>query len=184
MTDSIKNRRKNHFIKKKFQSIFILKFCTLVVIGAFISTGIIYALSKATVTTSFENSRLIIKSTSDFILPIILLSSTIVILLIGLATIFVTLYSSHKIAGPLFRLEKDMQEVASGNFKKTFFLREHDEIKELAISLDTMTSSIRNSIADVKEKITELEKELSDSTNNEALNKLKEIKDTLSKFQT
>ena len=55
---------------------------------------------------------------------------------------------------------------------------------QLAISLDTMTSSIRNSIADVKEKITELEKELSDSTNNEALNKLKEIKDTLSKFQT
>jgi len=114
----MENRRHNYFIKKEFQRNFIIKFCTLVVIGAALSGGIIYTLSKSTVTTTFENSRLMIKSTADFILPSVLLASAVVIAVIGLATIAITLFTSHRIAGPLYRLEKDVEEVAAGNLYK------------------------------------------------------------------
>ncbi len=177
----MKNRRRNYFIKKKFQRNFILKFCTLVTIGAIISGTIIYMMSKATVTTTFENSRLTIKSTADFILPAVLLSSAIVIIVIGLAAVAVTLFASHRIAGPLYRMEKDIEGVASGNLKKRFNLRITDEIKVLAEGLDNMTQALRADIDRIKRSVDELES-IDDSE--ELKKKIQELKGTLSKFKT
>jgi methyl-accepting chemotaxis protein len=172
------NRRRNYFIKKKFQADFILKFCSLVVAGSILSGLIIYLMSKSTVTTVFENSRLTIKSTADFILPAVLLSSLVVIVVIGLATIVVTLFVSHRIAGPLYRMEKDVQEVASGNLKKRFKLRSTDELKLLAESLDGMAQNLRQDVDDIKSAASELEKEMPP----EAKEKLARLKKSLDKF--
>ena len=156
MREKSQERRKHYFIKRKFQLTFILKFCFLVIIGSFISIGLIYAVSRGTVTTSFENSRLVITSTADFILPAVLLSSAIVVLVVGLATMFITLYTSHKIAGPLYRIEKDVNEVASGNLTQKFQLRERDEIKALAESLENMTQMLRSHIGVIKNSVSEI----------------------------
>lgn len=172
------NRRRNYFIKKKFQANFILKFCSLVVAGSILSGLIIYLMSKSTVTTVFENSRLSIKSTADFILPAVLLSSLMVIVVIGLAAIIITLLVSHKIAGPLYRMEKDVHEVASGNLKKRFNLRCTDELKLLAESLDGMAQNLRQGVDDIKSAVSELEKDLPA----EAKEKLARLKNSLDKF--
>ena len=148
-----KNRRRNYYIDKEFQTIFILKFCSLIAIGSVISGLIVYAMSRATVTTTFENSRLTMKSTADFILPAVLLSGAVVIVLIGLATIVMTLFISHKIAGPLYRLDKDVQEVASGNFKTVFRLRTGDELKPLVASLNNMVAAIHDRASEAKKKL-------------------------------
>ncbi|MGA2775900.1 MAG: methyl-accepting chemotaxis protein [Candidatus Omnitrophota bacterium] len=158
MVDNFKNKRRNYFIDKRFQSDFILKFCTLVITSSVISGLIIYLMSRSTLTTVFDNSRLTIKSTADFILPAVLLASAIVIVLIGLATVWVTIFTSHRIAGPLYRMTKDIEEVAGGNLKKRFSLRNHDELKRLAASFDKMTESLRESIASIKETVAQLDK--------------------------
>ncbi len=90
------NRRKDYFIKKKFQGRFMFKFCTLVVLGAVITGVFLYILSNDTVTTAFVNSRLSIIKTSDYILPILIGSSLISIVLIGIATALVIMYLSHR----------------------------------------------------------------------------------------
>lgn len=157
--ENFKKRRKNYFIKKKFQVNFILKFCGLLVAGSFLSGLIIYVMSRNALTTAFENSRLVIKSAVDFIMPAVLLSSLTVIILIGLAAILVTLYVSHRIAGPLYRMEKDAQEVASGDLKKRFIIRGTDELKALAESLDEMAQNLKSSIGAIKDAASELEKD-------------------------
>lgn len=187
METKFRNRRRNYYIKKEFQRNFILKFCTLVLIGSFISGIIIYAMSTSTVTTTFINSRLTIKSTADFILPSVLLSSIIVIVVIGLASIWVTLFTSHRIAGPLYRMEKDVQEVAAGNLKMRFSLRQGDEIKPLAASLDTMTETLRSRIADAKTAEEELESYLNKTKGalpEDVKNAAGRIRTALSKFNT
>ena len=181
MEKGFRNRRRNYFIDRKFQSIFILKFCTLVIIGAVISGVIIYILSKSTVTTTFENSRLIIKSTADYILPAVLLSSVVVVIVIGLATIAITLFTSHRIAGPLYRMQKDIEEVASGNLNKNFRLRVTDELKALAESLDNMAGNLKKDIGELKAEINALE---SEADLERAKIKLGKIKQILSKFKT
>ena len=138
-----KNRRKSIYINKDFQRNFIIKFCILVAAGSVISGFIIYFMSRMTVTTTFENSKLLIKSTADYILPAVLLSSAVVMVIIGLATIVITLFASHKISGPLYRLEKDVQNVTEGNLRTEFNIRSADQIKPLAISLNNMVKALR-----------------------------------------
>jgi len=186
METTFQERRRNYYINKKFQRNFIIKFCSLVALGSLLSAVIIYMMSKATVTTTFENSRLTIKTTADFILPTVLLSGAVVIVVIGIATIIVTLFTSHRIAGPLYRMDKDVQEVAAGNLAKRFNLRQGDEIRPLAASLDMMAGRLRADIAEAKEALSELGRapELGPSSSATAKDALRRLKAVLDKFKT
>jgi methyl-accepting chemotaxis protein len=157
MTTDFRNRRRNFYIKKEFQRGFMLKFCALVVAGAFISGAMIYLLSASTVTTTFENSRLTIKSTSDYILPALLISGAAMVALVGLATIAVTLFTSHRIAGALYSIEKRIDEVAALDLNTEFHLRAGDQIKPLAVGLNVMTSNMRGGLKEIKKALSELE---------------------------
>lgn len=180
--EDFRNRRKNYYIKKEFQRNFIIRFCLLVLAGSAISAFIIYMMSRATVTTTFENSRLIIKSTADFILPTVLISTGAVIVLVGIATIFITMRTSHKIAGPLYRMEKDVEEVAAGNLKKRFNLRVDDELKPLAAGLDGMVRELNNRVAEIKKAVADLEGSAGD--NGAVREKIGKIKDETEKLKT
>ena len=179
--DAGKNRRRSYYINRKFQRDFILKFCLLVIVGAVVFGGILYFTSKSTVTTTFINSRLRIISTADYILPAILLSSVIVIILTGIATIGVTLFTSHRIVGPLYRIEKDVMEVATGNLAKKIKLRQTDEIKSLAESINVMVDMIRGDIHAVKNVVYDLNGRVKD---HKALEDLKDMNDILDKYRT
>ena len=184
--EKYQNRRRSYYIKKGFQRNFILKFCALVILGALISGAIVYVMSSSTVTTTFENSRLTIKSTADFILPALFLSSAIAVALIGITTIIITLFTSHKIAGPLYRMEKDVSEVASGNLGMNFRLRSTDELKPLAVSLDIMVHELKARVEALKTGVSELDTLIGQSgagKSAEVLNKLKEVESVLDKFR-
>ena len=152
-----KNRRRNYFIKKKFQASFILKFCLLLVLACLIMSFLSLLLTKNTTTTSFENLRLTVKSTSDFILPVLVSSSVIAIVLVSLATVIVFLYISHRIAGPLYRLEKDLEEIGKGNLGTEVHLRQNDEIKALADTVNGMVKKIKGPLSLSQARIKELE---------------------------
>lgn len=177
MDKPVLERRRHYYINKRFQRDFILKFCALALVGSIISGYIIYMMSRATVTTTFENSRLTIKSTADYILPAVFLATAIVIVLVGIATVFITLFTSHKIAGPLYRIEKDIDEVTSGNLKVLFHLRSGDEIKPIVARLNAMVESLRHRVADIKAIVNELDTEKNQE-------KIKRLKDAVDKLKT
>lgn len=177
------NRRKKYFINKRFQTKFIIKFAALVIIAAAISGAIVYLMARSTVTTSFENSRLVIKSTADFILPSVLLSAVIVIISIGLATIIVAIFTSHKIAGPLYRLEKDLKEVSGGDLRMTFSLRKNDEMKSLADGLNIMVGGLKNDVINIKKISSEIEAALKSNNAESARARLEDLKKVIEKFK-
>ena len=188
MSTNFSNRRRNYYIKKEFQRNFILKFCALVVAGSLISGTIIYVMSKATMTTTFENSRLMIKSTADYILPMVFFGSAVVLVLIGIATVIITLLTSHKIAGALFAIEKHVDEVAKGNLKAEFHLRSGDQIKPLAVGLGVMVSNLRAGVKEIKRSASELDTAVAASfpagIPPEIKNKLEELKSKAGIFTT
>lgn len=180
----MRNRRRQYLIDKKFQTKFIVKFASLVIIAAAISGAIVYMMARSTVTTSFENSRLVIKSTADFILPSVLLSGAVVIISIGLATIAVALIASHRIAGPLYRLEKDIKEVSGGNLQMKFSLRKSDEMKSLANGLNVMVEALKNDVVNIKKISSEIETALNTNNIESARARLKDMKRLVDKFRT
>ena len=181
MEKKIPDRRKNYYIKKKFQRNFILKFFTLLFLGAFISGTIIYFMSRGALTTTFDNSRLAIRNTSDYILPSVLLSGAAVLIIVGFAAIIMTLFASHKIAGPLYRIGKDIDELASGNLNVRFILRGGDEIKELASKLDSMAQSLSLKAAAIKKALIGLENSSKDASP-EIRRGIQDIKEAISKL--
>jgi methyl-accepting chemotaxis protein len=155
-----KYRRRNYFIKKRFQTKFILRFCALVVLGSVISGVILYLLSRGTVTTAFVNSRLSIVNTADYILPALIGSGLVSIVLISIATAIVVMYLSHRIAGPLFRIEKSAEEIGSGNLAFKIWLRSTDEITRMADGLNKMTENLRKSLLEIKSQSDDLGKRM------------------------
>lgn len=145
-------RRKNYFIKRRFQTKFILRFCGLVVLSMVILgvTLFLYLSSRSTVTTAFVNSRLSIISTTDYILPVLIGASLITIILICIATAVVVMYLSHRIAGPLFRIEKGIGEIKEGDLTLKINLRSNDEITKMAECFNGMVESLKDGLLKIK----------------------------------
>ncbi|MCX5715610.1 MAG: HAMP domain-containing protein [Candidatus Omnitrophica bacterium] len=141
------NKRRHYFIRKAFQAKFILKFCGLIILACLLMGCLVYFLSAKTVTTSFQNLRLDVRSTKDFLLPALLLSSLVAIIFISTACVIIVLFVSHRIAGPLYHLEKSMEQIASGDLTVETHLRKNDEAKALAGSLNDLARKLREDIA-------------------------------------
>jgi len=151
-------KRRRYLIKKSFQIRFIIKFCLILIVASLIMGAIVYFYSGKTLTTAFVKSRLEIMSTRDFILPILIYSFLITIAAISILTIIVVLFISHKIAGPLYRMEKIFNEMGKGVFPspESIRFREKDELKSLADAMRSMVGYLRGKI----ESLNEIKREL------------------------
>lgn len=146
-------KRKNYFIKKDFQTRFILKFCLLVLVGVFISAVLLFFFSRDTLTSSFQQSRLIVENTSLAILPAILYTSLITLAWLSVATVFVTLFISQRIAGPMFRLERELKEIGQGDLTKKVVFRRKDQTAELARCINDVAAGLREKVVDIRTEV-------------------------------
>lgn len=153
-------KRRVYFIEKKFQTKFILKFCALVAAGALLTIGILYVLALKSTTVSIVDSRVMVRATSDFLLPILIQTVVIVMILVGLATVAVTLFVSHKIAGPLYHFKKAMEEVKEGDFSLDFRIRSLDQLQSLAETFNAMVGKTRKQVNLIKAKFLLLKERL------------------------
>jgi methyl-accepting chemotaxis protein len=147
MTETAKTyKRGNYFIGKKFQTDFILKFCSLVFLGGLLTIGGVYLLAMRSTTVSVVHSRVLVRSTADFILPVLVQTVVAVGVIVGIATIAVTLFISHKIAGPLFRFKKVLKAVEGGDYCSAFQIRKLDQLQDLTSAFNNMISKNREQL--------------------------------------
>ena len=182
-------RRRTYFIEKKFQANFIIKFCSLVIVGGLLTIGIIYFLAKQSTSVSIVNSRVIVRSTADFLLPVLFQTVAVVVVLIGLAAVGVTLLVSHKIAGPLYRFQQVMKTLTEGDFSKDFRIRKLDQLQSLADEFNNMIRKtrgqlnlLRNNFVSLKSKLDDLPESDVSSQKRTSLKELKSISDELNKI--
>ncbi len=143
-------RRRNYFVRKEFQGRFILRFFLTILIGAVVFTAIFSLFSSHTITVTYEGSVLRIDRTPKALLVEILRTYGVYIFLLGLGISIVSLFISHRIAGPLYRLEKSVEEITKGKLDFKITLRRKDELKELAASMNSMMRELSGRIGDIK----------------------------------
>jgi methyl-accepting chemotaxis protein len=156
MPEKPKLRRKQYFIRKDYQFKFILKFCLIVLAGSIISTAILFFFAQGTLTSSFEHSRLVIRNTATAIMPAVILTNVITLIVITFATIVVVLFISHKIAGPMFRFEKDLKDIGQGDLTKKVSLRKKDQFTNLGDSLNIMTATLHEKVVSTQAEVEQL----------------------------
>ena len=71
----------------------------------------------------------------------------LVVAILGSVSIFVT----HKIAGPVYRFKRDLSEVCAGNLDISFRLRRRDDLKDLAESLNMVIAELRTCVHTLQE---------------------------------
>ncbi|MCP2521049.1 hypothetical protein NLD30_11485, partial [SCandidatus Aminicenantes bacterium Aminicenantia_JdfR_composite] len=64
----------------------------------------------------------------------------------------------HKIAGPLFRLERIIEQITRGEIPKEVRIRAKDQIKSFANSMDNLVKEIRRKVITVKSSLENIEK--------------------------
>lgn len=178
---------------------FLIKLCLILIISSLISVFIFYNFVNYEVGQSYTNTRFVLKSVNDFLFPSLWFSITILTLILSLGTIIVSIFVSHRIAGPIYRLEVSFRDFKAGHFYK-ITLRTKDQIKGLVRILNEFIEKLIGNISlckkhslNIKGLIEEEKKEsVKETTNYDNLNKLNEkikgelksIKSILANYKT
>lgn len=177
------NKRRNYFIDKKFQSNFILRFCLLVMAtGAFIMT-ILYIMAGRANTVSFVNSRVVVQNTADFLFPLLVQTFVVSTIAVGLATIIITLFISHRIAGPLYRFKKVLDSLCEGDFSLSCKIRRKDALQDVAAAFNNMIDSARKMFGLVDKDLKDLKGKLETGDLKEIKKSVSEVDKDLHKFK-
>ena len=184
-------KRRNFFINKEFQGRLIFNYFLLVVIGSVFFVGIITFFSSNTLSIVYDNYHLELGITPDILLKKFFSAQWFFIIIGGGAVIIITLFLSHRVAGPFYRFEITLDEMLNGDLSQKIWLREKDEGKKLASKINLFNNKLSEKIAIIKnyknninEHTDAIEKVL-DSTSDidkavmENLNRIKEETDTI-----
>ncbi len=143
-------RRTQYLIATQFQLKFVGIILVFMFIGAFISAFTIYyytwLLLGEKLANIYPQGRLItILKTSNMILlgRMLLITPMVAILAVLL---------SHRIAGPLYRIKKTLEEVAAGNYGLRIRLRRTDELQDVAESMNKVIEKLETCSGDSNKK--------------------------------
>ena len=136
-----KFRRTHFLVDKKFQFRFlgsvILLTILIMLLSATITYYILYAQMQKFLTTIPVDILFSISC-------VISLTSLTVLLILLPLVIVLGIFMSHKIIGPIMRMEKLLEEVGDGNFNINIRLRRGDELISLANAMNRMVDKLKN----------------------------------------
>jgi methyl-accepting chemotaxis protein len=151
-----RNRRRQYIVDKDFQFKFIFGFCLKTALAALVVAGLIYYFSSGSTSLAIENTKVVVKRTQDLLLPVILGAAASVALIASLLMFVTTLLATHRMAGPVYRLNREVEKLKHGDLTRTFKIRSKDEFQSLAQNLHEMSEVLKRNTGELKIKIDEL----------------------------
>lgn len=178
-------KRNTIFIQKKFQVRSIVTVVGIIAASGLLSGIMLYFLLSNELSSELQVAHQQIQNTWDSLAPAIIFGNIITVIVTGVVAAFAVLYQSHKIAGPMYRLQTICDEVSRGNYKPVSSLRKADQLTALANSFEEMLSALRNRQSNQLQVVTEVQlmvdsllKETDDENLKKLLNELKEKVDS------
>lgn len=165
-------------IDKKFQYNLIIKFLIVNCLVMLAFSGAMYLFLQSEVQSNLYSAHVTYTNMQDMLFPIILILSFMSLFISSILISVYVLYASHKIAGPLYRFNKTLEEIYKGNLKPFLATRDKDQLKDIAKTLELMTTNIAKDLRAIK-KVKESLYHLNQTVKSEELQKeidvLKEV---------
>jgi len=134
---------RHYYINKQYQSKMILKFCLLALLSGTLFCISFYAAMDRDISGGYGQALEGMRYIREAMIRNFLYTEAAIIVLLGIAVAAISLVMSHRIAGPLWRLEQTAKSVGEGDLTCEIHLRNTDEIKSLADQMNRMTSRLR-----------------------------------------
>jgi methyl-accepting chemotaxis protein len=153
-----KFRRLRYFVSAKYQ----LKYIGTILLFMFLAVAV------STYTVYFTGMTIFAEKLSNVypqarVVPLLnMVNYRILLNILFLIPIvaFISMYLSHKIAGPIYRLERYLTDMAAGQLMVHVKLRKGDEFGSLAAKINNVTDSLRAAFVNQKTSMTKIVSEL------------------------
>ncbi len=139
----MKSRRKNYITNKRYQFRMLALLLLIVYVAIFGSVfATHYALLHSIMYFTEQEGR---SPTGAELVVVPLRSLAIIVPIVFVVVSVITIFVSHRIAGPLQRLKLYMEKVGQGNFALRLRFRKYDEIHDVAESFNGMVKNLEKS---------------------------------------
>jgi methyl-accepting chemotaxis protein len=178
------------FINRRYQYRFIAQFCGSVLIGAAIFMTLFYLFTYMELDGTYYNSLTTLQGLRDNILLAMAVTTGTVLIVVTLAVLAITRIGSHRIAGPIYRLERTLESVGSGDLGLRIRFRRHDAVEGMAEEINSAVEGLGARISDLHRDVKgireEAERLKADPSRSPAilLEKMRLLKKTVSEFKT
>ena len=181
----------NLFVDRgRFQFRFTLQFTRAVFIGICFASVLFFFFTSRELGNKYHQVLLTLLELNQNILPTMLLTAVIALIAISLSVWILALTKSNKIAGPVYRLENNIEAIGKGNLALKTGFREDDAVKNLAEELNRTAEILNIKFSSIEENIREMRREFRSLENGcssspkDLLERVEGAKRALSYFKT
>lgn len=146
-----KFKRTQYIVHAKFQLKYVGLILILMFVTAVLCSYVVYYTSMILLgeklASVYPQGRL------SSIIGSVNLRMMLTVLLMAPLVAVISLYLSHKIAGPADRMEKVLNLMAANDFRSRMVLRKGDELTMIALAINRLQDSLKKTILDQKEAL-------------------------------
>ncbi|MBI5586942.1 MAG: methyl-accepting chemotaxis protein [Deltaproteobacteria bacterium] len=137
-----------NLVEKTFKLNFGLRLCLLTAAGMLAVTLFLYYATSKDLGDSYGRAIYLINDLKIRIFPLIFASfySIFILVVITTAIAVISVLYSHKIAGPIYRLEKNLELIGSGDLTVNTRFRRTDQLFVLADEINAMVRSLNHTV--------------------------------------
>lgn len=132
------------FLELGFKLRFMLIFCLITLTAVSVASFLFYFLTYRELSSHYGEAFFTLQSVKKAVFPLLFASiqSVALLILVSIGIAVLSLFFSHKIAGPLYRFEKSLETIGSGDLTHVVRLRSGDQIQELVKTINDSVHSI------------------------------------------
>ena len=154
-------RRKNYLINKPMQFAYMGIAIWLLLVGIILAGTVTYYITLDTILTQMEATR----TFSGQMYEVVRAINSVLSVKIGVLLVFLVVLTGvleilymHRLAGPVYRIERTLREVIEGRGFSPIHLRQKDFFKSLADAVNVVMESEQKKNERVRELMQEIEK--------------------------
>ncbi len=153
MTD-FKRKKLNMAVKKELQRWLLVRIFGVVLLSSLIAALILYFYANQELGDSYYDAHITIRRVSDLLWPVVAAGSVVSLLSGMLLAVFLP----QKIAGPIYRIEKELERLGEGDLTVEIRLRPRDPFHDLVGGINQSVAGLRTHIRIIQDICNELEK--------------------------
>lgn len=143
-------------IDRVFQFRMIVGFIVINALVTAIFGFLIYIFFDSEIAANLASAHAAYRNVSEMLLPIVITLSAFSLMVSSIIISFVVLYSSHRIAGPLYRFKLVLDAIANRNLDTVTRIREKDQFQKLSIAFSRMVETISGDLELLEDKIADM----------------------------
>lgn len=155
-------KRRNYLINKELQGRQVLLYFAMVVVGTALFSLLFGMFTANTMSISYDNYTLQVGTTPRVLFLKFFTAQWLFVLVGGLAVTIIAIFLSHRVAGPLYKLERSVEAMTDGDFASAIFLRRKDEGQALAEKLNQLNAVLSSRILEMRHLTRRMEQHLHD----------------------